>query len=155
MTTACEQDNADIDALIARLAGRPLDDLDTIEWLWNEGKRLVDAGRVGSAALQVNTAHLVARIPLLVARVRQAETPSRGDLINARARAGAVRVEAEQTAERARAALKHAHGRDRIAAARETFAAASQRLTLAANAYEAARAAEQAASGSGPVLQRS
>jgi hypothetical protein len=142
--TAREQDNADIDALAARLAGRPLDDLDTIEWLWNEGKRLVDAGRAGSAALQVNTAHLVARVPLLVARVRQAETPTVGDLINARARAGAARVEAEQTAERARAALKHAHGRDRIAAARETFAAASQRLTLAANAYEAARTAEAA-----------
>lgn len=70
--------------------------------------------------------------------------PTVGDLINARARAGAARVEAEQTAERARAALKHAHGRDRIAAARETFAAASQRLTLAANAYEAARTAEAA-----------
>jgi hypothetical protein len=62
---AREQDNADIDALAARLAGRPLDDLDTIEWLWDEGKRLVDAGRVGSAALQVNTAHLVARVVLL------------------------------------------------------------------------------------------
>lgn len=70
-----------------------------------------------------------------------------GDLINARARAGAAKVEAEQTEERARVALKHAHGRDRIAAARTVLAAAEQRRTRATAAYETARRAEQAASG--------
>ena len=78
------------------------------------------------------------------------QTPSLGDLINARARAGAVRVEAEQAVERARVALKHAHGRSRIANAREALAAADRRLTHASEAYEAARAAECRALATAP-----
>lgn len=79
---------------------------------------------------------------------------TQGDLIVARATAGAVRVEAEQAVERARLATKHAHGRARIAAARATFAAAEERLAGAKAAEQLAVAAEaQGAPERPPVLE--
>lgn len=80
----------------------------------------------------------------LVAHLRVMAEPSLGELVNARASAGAARVEAEQALRRAETAVRGAGGKSRKEAAEKVRAAAKERLREARETEAAARAAEEA-----------
>lgn len=70
------------------------------------------------------------------------DTP--GARINARARAGAVMVEAREAVKKAQTALRHAGGKSRREAAGQALAAVEERLRQAESDYQPERAAEEA-----------
>lgn len=117
--------NRVVDELLAARASR-----DTMRAVMLGSERKADGLAADcNAAQEKMAADCQAALDKAAAVVARLTTPTRGDLINARARAGAARVEAEDAFLRTKAASP-----ERVAATR--------RLLAAHEAEEAARAAE-------------